>query len=190
VAAGSGVVAVALILSLPGGAKGSAPRLTDSAQEPARQPSVQRAGVDTAGARMAQTVPAAESVGRTATRSQDTQPRETPGESGSAAGGAQSIGAGAAGGRAAGSSADESSRGAISQILELRAHRHALETGAASAAGSGPAAYTTEPVVTADQGQQLAAPAARPSARARPEFGGPVESRLLARYSALREAGP
>jgi len=190
VASGSGVIAVALILALPGQSPGSAPPIAVGARATTPQSPAQQARSQSVSAAGAQDAVATERSERAAITGQRTPPLETSNESGSAAGGARASGTGAAGGREAGSSADDSTREAMSQILELRAQRHALEAGGAGAGGAGSATYSAESASIAAGSQPVAAPAARPSARARPELTGPVESRLLARYSALREAGP
>jgi hypothetical protein len=186
VAAGTGAVAVALILSLPGGSPGSAPQIAHTqgttTQAPARQAREQPA--DTKGAQHSS---AAEPLGRAATHRAGTPPLAASNEPASATRGAESGGAGAAGGREAGSSADESTRAAMGQILELRVRRRTLETGG-GIGGAGSAAYSAEPASIADT-QPVVAPAASPSARVRPELAGPVQTRLLDRYAALREAG-
>ena len=188
VAAGSGAAAVALILSLPGGSSSSAPQIAFRAQGTTTPPA-QQAPTQPADAQGAHTSAAGERPDRAATRGAGTPSLEASNEPSSAAGAAQSSGAGAAGGREAGSSADESTRAAMSQILELRARRHAVETGGARAGGAGAAAYNAEPVIIANT-RPATAPAASPSSRVRAELTGPVQSRLLARYAALREAGP
>jgi hypothetical protein len=189
VAAGSGALALALILSLPGGSRESGERVGLRPQGATRAPEVQPPHAQSVAAPGAQ-IPAAAERLSAATRSQTAPALATSNESTSAAGGAQSSGAGAAGGQEAGSSADDSAHQAMSRILELAAHRRALETGGVRVGGAGLAVYGAESVGTAANAGSVAAPAARPSARGRPELTGPVQSRLLARYAQLREATP
>jgi hypothetical protein len=190
VAAGAGAIALALILSLPGRSLAFAPPVGAGAHGTTAQRPARQVRADSVPAPAAQAPPAAEHLAGAPNRSPAASSLDAFNEAAGTKSGAESNGAGAAGGREAGKSADESTREAMSQILELKSRRHALETGAARAGGTGPAAYDSESASISGEGAPVAAPAARPSARLRSELAGPVQTRLLARYAALREAGP
>jgi len=188
VAAGTGAVALGLILSLPGTRPNPAPRpltKTEAATSTSlAHPSAEHAPALDGLARQA----GAASPDRAAGRGEGRPASDSTGDSGAAKGGAESAGAGAAGGREAGAGSDSTTRAALSQILELRSRRHALESGDARAGGTGVAAFAAAPNSVGGVAPMVAAPAARPSPRPRPELAGPVQSRLLARYATLREA--